>query len=309
MNKYTKEQIDRCKEICNEYIAKDDNLAWMYLFSTLSFLSISSYFSLFSVFFVPVMSLFILRLFIIFHDLCHKSFFTDKRLCLDVSRWLEVLVIEQSTNWVKGHSHHHRVHGNLDVFDIGKTVMPISEFKKKSSIFKILYRVLRFPPVFFLLIPFYIFWISKIKRDYIGYFTKYFSFMYLLNCVDPLLMKHFFCAQYGATIIGTALFHLQHSVNPGYWEHFDTSDNLSYLNAQILGSSVLKIPPILDYFTFGIEYHCVHHIDTRVPGYNTAKVYSLWEKEGLVIQPKVSYFQSIKTLTFTFYDEETKQYY
>ena len=31
------------------------------------------------------------------------------------------------------------------------------------------------------------------------------------------------------------------------------------------GSSFLQVPPLLKFFTLGIEYHHIHHLDIRVP--------------------------------------------
>ena len=50
---------------------------------------------------------------------------------------------------------------------------------------------------------------------------------------------------------GILLFHWQHVYDP----------------ASILGSSMLEIPMALRWITVGIEYHHIHHLRIRMPGY------------------------------------------
>ena len=52
---------------------------------------------------------------------------------------------------------------------------------------------------------------------------------------------------------------------PSWSKHYTQNDKD---NAELNGSSVLKIPFLLKPFTNGIEYHNVHHINPGVPSYN-----------------------------------------
>lgn len=67
-----------------------------------------------------------------------------------------------------------------------------------------------------------------------------------------------------AEIIGTILFHLQHSVNVAYRQR-KTAWN--FVTAALEGSTFLDIPYILRPFTNGIEYHHIHHLNTNVASY------------------------------------------
>ena len=64
---------------------------------------------------------------------------------------------------------------------------------------------------------------------------------------------------------GVMLFHCQHGFNPSYvvddktWNKQDNG---------LLGSSYILVPPLLKYFTGGIEYHHIHHMNAKIPGYN-----------------------------------------
>ena len=39
-------------------------------------------------------------------------------------------------------------------------------------------------------------------------------------------------------------------------------------DSALLGSSFIQIPFWLKYFTDGIEYHYIHHINSKIPNYN-----------------------------------------
>ena len=120
----------------------------------------------------------------------------------------------------------------------------------------------------------------------------------------------FLFAQYIGGMLGIMMFHLQHQVNLGYWKPFDNNtDIVSRANAEIYGASVLKIPFGIDFFTLGIEYHSVHHLDPGVPGYYTKDCYYDLIKMGLLKEDsKVGYSQIMKSLTYTIYDEKDELY-
>ena len=45
----------------------------------------------------------------------------------------------------------------------------------------------------------------------------------------------------------------------------------SQRNSGIQGSSFIHIPKYFKYFTMGIEYHHIHHMNAKIPGYNLEK--------------------------------------
>jgi omega-6 fatty acid desaturase (delta-12 desaturase) len=61
------------------------------------------------------------------------------------------------------------------------------------------------------------------------------------------------------------LFYVQHQFEDVYWE---STDNWSYADAALRGSSYLKLPKVLQFFTGNIGLHHVHHLSARVPNYN-----------------------------------------
>ena len=261
-------------------------------------------------------SLIIVRLFMIFHDLCHKSFYPtnerkDKKwgFNMTVACLIETLCIYPAQLWSVIHSRHHKIHGNLNHFDSSRTVYTSSEYNKLPRVLKIFYEILRFPPIFFLLIPIKTFWLERLLFDAPTYLFKYVTMLYV---IFKFMGKHglitFLVSSYIATILGTMLFHLQHQINEGYWKRFDNEDYYSKKLADLTGASVLKIPWFLEYFTNGIEYHDVHHFNPGVPSYNIKSCYNRLLKKGIIKNRKISYTKSLKSLFHYIYNEETERY-
>ncbi len=64
---------------------------------------------------------------------------------------------------------------------------------------------------------------------------------------------------------GVWLFFVQHQFEDVYWE---SGERWSYADAALQGSSYLKLPQPLQFFTGNIGLHHVHHLNARVPNYN-----------------------------------------
>ncbi len=266
---------------------------------------------------VIVLALTNLRLFIIFHDMCHRSYFpTDERakdykgFNFYVAQIIEPLCSFSAEYWNKTHSAHHKAHGNLNIYDDTRSVYTSSDYEALSDFQKRIYNIVRFPPLFFGLAPIYIYWLNRfIEKEWL-WLIKYAAFLGALYYLSGgwKLVIAFLVAQYLAGAFGIMLFHLQHQVNPGYWRKLDKSDTLGKANAELRGASVQRMPFWLEYFTNGIEYHNVHHMDPGVPSYNIKRIY--WElvENGLIPNTMMSYWDEFVGLGNTMYDESSQKY-
>lgn len=265
---------------------------------------------------VILLALFLMRMFMMFHDLCHKSFFpTNERetgvqgLNFFVAQTIEGVNLYSASNWSKGHSAHHTAHGNMNTYDSTRTVLATSEYDNLPQWKQVLYDVFRNPLIFFLIAPFYIFWICKFINHEWSMLIKYAVCLGILYRVGSYkLVIAFIIAQYIAGFLGLILFHLQHQVNVGYWKRFPETDKLSKDNAELRGASVLKIPWILNFFSNGIEYHNVHHLDPGVPSYRIRACYEDLVGRGLIPDNKIGYLQSFKSLFHVMYNEKNQRY-
>ena len=66
------------------------------------------------------------------------------------------------------------------------------------------------------------------------------------------------------------LFYVQHQFEDVYWE---TRTSWGYADAALRGSSYLKLPQPLQFFTGNIGLHHVHHLSAKVPNYNLQRAH------------------------------------
>lgn len=315
---YLREEIDEIKKVIEPYkifcLTSNKKPSYYLTISLIGYLT-SIYASKRSKYFVPLFSCFTVRLFLIFHDCCHNSFFkvTEKQHNSGirgynkiVAQILAPLVEFDELSWRTGHGHHHKIHGNKSELDITKTVITLKEYEHLPIYKKIIYRIFRTPIIFFTISPIYIFFLNHIfKPTHILKCIIFYSLIFKFGHFK--LVKRVFVGQWFGGVIGTTLFHLQHQVNTGYWESFDKKDKLSYDRAQLHGASMLLVPKFLKWITFGIEYHHIHHLTPRIPSYNLQKCHE--NNEHLFNKvTKVGYIQAFKSIFHTLYDENEKRY-
>lgn len=322
VDSYTEEEIKNIKTVVNQYHATEFATPTFYLMTNMLCILAILYvirdkkqkIPLFVSFLLLVF--FLLRFFMMFHDLCHKSFFpsTERQtkeygMNFFIAQCIEGFNLFQASQWNSIHSTHHKAHGNMDLYDGTRTVLTTSEYDELPKYKQVLYDTFRNPIVFFMVAPLYIFWISRFVHNEWMMLFKYSIFLVLLYKVGSFqLLLAFVSAQYIAGIIGLMLFHLQHQVNVGFWKRFPEDDSLSKDNAELRGASVLKVPWGLDFFTNGIEYHNVHHLDPGVPSYNIKACYYDLVNRGMIPDRKIGYIQAFKSLFHVIYNEKTERY-
>ena len=69
---------------------------------------------------------------------------------------------------------------------------------------------------------------------------------------------------------GVWLFYVQHQFEDTYWQ---SGESWSYADAALRGSSYLKLPRVLQFFTGNIGLHHVHHLSARVPNYHLQRAH------------------------------------
>ena len=107
--------------------------------------------------------------------------------------------------------------------------------------------------------------------------------------------------------IGVMLFHCQHTFNPPYVVN---NENWNLKDSGIMGSSFIQIPYWLRYFTGGIEYHHVHHMNAKIPNYNLQKYHEEVIKKSNMFDHlvKLSIADCYNNLWLVLYDEDRKRY-
>lgn len=258
---------------------------------------------------------FLVRIFIIFHDCGHGSFFSSDRANRIVGTILGSLVFTPYDYWHLEHHLHHTTVGNLDKRGHGDVwTLTVKEYSELSKGRKRLYRLYRNPLILIGLAPVFLFvvWfrIPRKSMNQAGRRSVHITNLIVATFVGGgiLLMgwKAFLMIQlpviYFATVAGVWLFYVQHQFEDVIWTRQKEWD---YKSMALQGSSFLKFPRILQWFSGNIGYHHIHHLGPRIPNYNLEKCH---KASPLFRSIKaVTFLPSIRTMNLRLWDEEAKQ--
>jgi omega-6 fatty acid desaturase (delta-12 desaturase) len=221
---------------------------------------------------------FLLRTFIVFHDCGHGSFLPTKRANRWFGRFCGVLVWQPYTNWRHDHAVHHGSAGDLDRRGTGDVpTLTVEEYYGRDWRGRLGYRLFRNPLVMFGLGPIYSLMIAprltslekrarlrnSVLLTNVALAAAIAAICLLLGWKEFLLIQ--MPAAFLAAAAGVWLFYVQHQFEDVYWE---TGSRWSYAEAALRGSSYLKLPQPLQFFTGNIGLHHVHHLSAKVPNYN-----------------------------------------
>ena len=105
---------------------------------------------------------FLVRIFIIFHDCCHRSFFKSRRANKILGTLAGVLTLFPYDQWAHDHSVHHATSSNLNKRGTGDLwMMTVDEYLSSSFWKKAAYRLYRNPLVMFGIGPIYQFLLKE----------------------------------------------------------------------------------------------------------------------------------------------------
>ncbi|MBU8581526.1 fatty acid desaturase DesE [Bacillus paralicheniformis] len=259
---------------------------------------------------------FLTRIFIIFHDCCHLSFFKQKRLNHILGFLTGVLTLFPYLQWQHSHSIHHATSSNLDKRGTGDIwLLTVNEYKAAPLRTKIAYRLYRNPFIMFILGPIYVFLITnrfnkkgaRRKERVNTYLTNLAIVALAAVCCLIFGWQSFLLVQGPIFLIsgsiGVWLFYVQHTFEDSY---FEADENWSYVQAAVEGSSFYKLPKLLQWLTGNIGYHHVHHLSPKVPNYKLEIAHE--QHEPLKNVPTITLKTSLQSLAFRLWDEEKKQF-
>lgn len=247
----------------------------------------------------------LIRLFIIFHDCAHGSYFGARVLNDFVGRILGVLTLTPFRFWRRHHLLHHATSGNLDRRGTGDVdTLTVDEYRARSRWGRAAYRVYRNPLVFLLIGPPYLFlfrhrlpigmplawrkeWISVLLNN-VAIAAAIVGLSLSLG-LGPFLLVHapLFMV---STMAGIWLFFVQHQFEGTYWRR---DGRWNFAEACLSGSSLLDVPAPLRWVTANIEIHHIHHLCSAIPSYRLRKC-----MDEMVELPRPSRFSLWKSLRF-----------
>lgn len=258
---------------------------------------------------------FVVRVFIIFHDCGHGSYFKS-RAANDLVGFISgVLTWTPYYHWRWEHAIHHASSGHLDKRGIGDIwTLTVQEYLEASRWKRFAYRLARNPFILFIVAPLYLFLIRQRFPSFNANKRERHS-VYAMN-LAILGMAVGLCSIFGikAYVIiqsiilmvaggsGVWLFYVQHQFEDVYWERGADWD---YTKAALEGSSFYKLPKILQWFSGNIGFHHIHHLSPRIPNYNLERCHKadpLFQK----VKP-VTLLTSFKSFTYRLWDERRRK--
>ncbi|MEW9699428.1 fatty acid desaturase [Paenibacillus sp. SI8] len=259
---------------------------------------------------------FLIRIFIIFHDCCHRSFFKNKIANEVIGTITGILTCCPYHQWRHTHTIHHASSGNLDRRGVGDIwTLTVDEYIGLPMLKKWVYRMYRNPFVMFIVGPIFIFLIDyRFNRKKVGMkerINTYVTNIAIVGCAALLIWaigwQSFLLVQgpifFLSGAAGIWLFYVQHQFEESYYEHDEEWD---YVKAAMHGSSFYKLPRILHWITGNIGFHHIHHLSPRVPNYYLEKAHN--KNEVLRNVQTITLRTSLQSLKFHIWDEESKRF-
>jgi omega-6 fatty acid desaturase (delta-12 desaturase) len=258
---------------------------------------------------------FIVRIFIIFHDCTHGSFFRSPRANELLGNLTGVLCFTPFYRWRWEHSIHHASAGDLDRRGTGDVwTMTVQEYLAVSRWKRFAYRLARNPLILLVVAPLVLFLVlerlptgKEGKRERLSVYGTNLALLLIVSAMSWAFgWKAYLLLQLTAVVVagsaGVWLFYVQHQFDGVYWERAEEWD---YEKAALQGSSYYKLPRLLQWFSGNIGFHHIHHLSPRIPNYHLEDCH---RSEPLFQSVKpVTLLSSLKCLHFRLWDERSRR--
>jgi acyl-lipid omega-6 desaturase (Delta-12 desaturase) len=261
---------------------------------------------------------FLVRIFIIQHDCGHGSFFRSRGANNILGSICSLMTLTPYAFWRRQHARHHGCWNNLDRraasgLDIYSSCLTLAEYLRLGSWRRRLYRLAYNPLVSHLTLPPLVFFVLyRVPFDAAKGWRRerralYFTDVALAGLIGGLgLLVGFgrmatvqISIMVVASVIGVWLFSIQHRFEHTSWA---TDQEWSFANAALAGSSHLRLPRVLQWFSGNIGFHHVHHLNPRIPNYRLEECHNALP--GLQVAPMLTLRSALGTLRHALWDEQ-----
>jgi omega-6 fatty acid desaturase (delta-12 desaturase) len=279
--------------------------------SVLMYLALSVSYLLVLVIAVPAAG-FLLRTYMIFHDCAHGSFLPSRRANVWLGTALGLMVFSPFQCWRHNHAVHHATAGDLERRGVGDVfTLTVAEYGARPWPRRLAYRLFRNPLVMFGLGPIWAMFVqprlvSRSMRPRIrrGIVATNIALVMLVGTLCALVgWREYLLVQAPTALLagaaGVFLFYVQHQFDGTYWT---SAADWSFADAALEGSSYLKLPTVLQFFTASIGLHHVHHLSVKIPNYNLQRA----QDENPIFHrvPKLSLWDGLRAVRLKLWDED-----
>jgi omega-6 fatty acid desaturase (delta-12 desaturase) len=255
---------------------------------------------------------FLVRTFILFHDCTHGSLMPSKRANAWLGAFLGFFVLAPFRRWRHDHAVHHATSGDLERRGVGDLpTLTVEEYQARTPRGRLAYRLFRNPLVMFGIGPIFAMIVGpriatraqrpRLRNSVIA------TDIVLALVVGPLCwligwQAFLLVWAPSALLAGSAgiwLFYVQHQFEDAYWQ---SSEEWSYADAALQGSSYLKLPKVLQFFSGNIGLHHVHHLNAKIPNYNLQRAHD--ENAMFHAVPTLSLWDGLRAVRLKLWDEQ-----
>jgi len=256
-------------------------------------------------------SAFQIRTFIVFHDCAHGSFMRSRRANDTLGAVLGLLMWLPYRRWQHEHAVHHATAGDLDRRGVGDVpTLTVSEYRALPARRRFIYRLVRNPLVMFGLGWLAVFIVSpriiprgarrRVRNSVLA--TNLMLALIVAALCLTIGWRAYLLVQWPVFLVtgavGIWLFYVQHQFEDTCWK---THADWRYDDAALAGSSYLKLPGVLRFFTGNIGFHHVHHLSAAIPNYNLRAAHE--ETDRLQAVPELTLKQGLRATRLKLWDE------
>jgi omega-6 fatty acid desaturase (delta-12 desaturase) len=257
----------------------------------------------------------LVRIFILFHDCCHGSFFASRRANTILGYVTGILTFTPFEDWRLAHNTHHATAGDLDRRGVGDIwTMTTEEYLAAPLRRRFAYRFYRNPFVLFgpgaalLFLLFQRFPTNGAgKRERRSVLRTNLALLFVAGIATWTIgLKTYLLIQLPIILIagslGLWLFYIQHQFEDAYWVRHQSWDPMK---VALDGSSYFKLPKILQWFSGNIGFHHIHHIRPNIPNYNLQQCHD--EIPAFHAARVITLGTSLSSLSLALCDERSKK--
>ena len=225
-----------------------------------------------------VATVFLTRMYSLFHDLTHNSLFESRRANSTGGHLLGYLLFTPYRWWQRQHAIHHAHTGDLEHRGIGEiNTMTLAEYENASHLRRLGYRLYRNPLLMLLVGPSLVFLFER-RFPQRGMTPKILLSVLATNLAlvawvvgwSALVGVGTFVLIQGTTLVAGGaiaawMLYIQHQYEDTYYQ---APAEWRFELAALQGSSYLQLPRPLAWMVGNANYHHVHHLSAKIPNYN-----------------------------------------
>lgn len=258
-------------------------------------------------------TVFLVRMYSLFHDLTHNALFPSRRANALWGHALGFLLFTPYRWWQRQHALHHANTGNLDKRGPGEIhTMTVAEYRAASRAGRLGYRLYRNPLLLLFVGPSLVFLFERrfpqrgmTRRILLSVLATNLALAAWAIGWATLAGWGTYLLVQGTTLVAGGavaawMLYIQHQYEDTYYQ---SGAEWKFELAALQGSSYLKLPRPLAWAVGNANFHHVHHLSARIPNYRLRAAHE--QQPMFAATPVVTIRGSVAAFRLKLWDEET----